>query len=210
MLSTRDFIQSLVIGSFGGIGIYNNRSHKTVNLMIIRSQEIQGCLCVPVFATLSWERMWRSKVFHCIIWTKELKVRKSGGGGGEIIRLKNFLGFCELICENPTENARWASLEIHEFPQILWILTEILRKLYEVLQNSGISNLESARFGILQKLLLSFLEILNFLSLQFSDIYRGYVDIFWNNPLQLKNCPNKYSSPTISMKITPLQHAEDF
>ena len=52
--------------------------------------------------------MWRSKVFHCIIWIKELKVRKSGGGGGggRDHTFEKVLGFCELICENPAENAR--------------------------------------------------------------------------------------------------------
>ena len=50
----------------------------------------------------------------------------------------------------------------------------ILRKLFKVLQNSGIpQDLEPARFGILQKLLLSFLEILEFLSTQSSVVHRG-------------------------------------
>ena len=45
------------------------------------------------------------------------------------------------------------------------IMTGIPQKPFKVLQNSGIPNdLEPARFGILQKLLLSFLKILRFLS----------------------------------------------
>ena len=85
---------------------------------------------------------------------------------------------------NPVINARWARLEFHEFPQIFWILTGIPRNSFKVLQNSGIpQDFESAGFGILHKLLLSFLEILKFLGTQFSVVHRGCMDIFWNSPL---------------------------
>ena len=70
------------------------------------------------------------------------------------------------------------------FSKILPILTRIPGKQFKVLQNSGIpQDFELARFGILQKLSLSFLEILKFLGAQFSVIHRG--DIFWNSPIQL-------------------------
>ena len=60
------------------------------------------------------------------------------------------------------------------FPKILWILTGIPRKSFKVLQNSWIPQyLESARFAIFQKLLLSLLEILKFSSTQFSVVHRG-------------------------------------
>ena len=59
-------------------------------------------------------------------------------------------------------------------------------KIIQSLENCGIPQyLESATFGIQQKLLLSFLEILKFLSTQFSVVHRGGVDIFWNSPLHL-------------------------
>ena len=53
-------------------------------------------------------------------------------------------------------------------------MTGIPRKTFEVLQNFGILQaFESARFGILQKLLLSFLEMLKFLGTQLSVVHRG-------------------------------------
>ena len=65
----------------------------------------------------------------------------------------------------------WKSMN---FPTILWILTGFSRKPFKALQNSGIpQDLESVRFGILQKLLLSFLEILKVLSTQFSVVHRA-------------------------------------
>ena len=59
------------------------------------------------------------------------------------------------------------------FPKFLWILTRIPRKSFKVLQNSGILQylVELAMFGILQKLLLSLLEILKLLSTQFSVVH---------------------------------------
>ena len=67
---------------------------------------------------------------------------------------------------NPVINARWACLTGIPwiFPKILWILTGIPGKSLKILQNSGIpQEFESAGFGILHKLLLSFLEIMKFL-----------------------------------------------
>ena len=75
----------------------------------------------------------------------------------------------------------WKSMN---FLQTFWILTGIPRRPLKVLQNSGISQaFESPRFGILQKLLLAFLEILKFLGTQFSVVPSVYVDIFWNSPI---------------------------
>ena len=55
------------------------------------------------------------------------------------------------------------------------------------MQNSGIpQDFESAGSGILQKLQLSFLEILKFLGTQFGVVHGGGVDIFWNSPLCLE------------------------
>ena len=67
-------------------------------------------------------------------------------------------------------------------------LTGIPGKPFKILQNSGIpQEFESAGFGILHKLLLSFLEILKFLGTQFSVVHRGCVDIFWNSPLSQRS-----------------------
>ena len=53
------------------------------------------------------------------------------------------------------------------------------------MQISGIpQDFESARFGILNKLPLSFLEILKFMGTQFSVVHGG-VDIFWNSQIVL-------------------------
>ena len=69
---------------------------------------------------------------------------------------------------NPVKNSLspdWNSLN---FPNILWILTGIPGKPFKILQNSGIpQEPESQGFGILHKLLLSFLEIPKFLGTQF-------------------------------------------
>ena len=71
------------------------------------------------------------------------------------------------------------------FLESLQILTGILGKPFKILQISGIpEDFESAGFGILHKLLLSFLDILKFLGTQFSVVHRGCVDTFWNSPLQ--------------------------
>ena len=61
----------------------------------------------------------------------------------------------------------------------------LTRKPFKVLQSFRIpQDLESARFGILQQLLLSFLEILKIISTQFSVVKEGVcVDIFWNTQL---------------------------
>ena len=76
-----------------------------------------------------------------------------------------------------------------KFFEFFLILTGIPGNSFKVLQNSGISqDFESAGFGILQKLLLSFLEILTFLGTQFSVVHKGGgggVDIFWNSPMNL-------------------------
>ena len=50
---------------------------------------------------------------------------------------------------------------------------------------------ESVGSGILQKLQLSFLEILKFLGTQFGVIHRGCVDIFWNSPFHFKTSANQ-------------------
>ena len=69
-------------------------------------------------------------------------------------------------------------------PKFCEFLPEFDENHSEILQNSEIpQDLESVRFGILQKLLLSFLEILKVLSTEFSVVRRGVVDIFWNIPL---------------------------
>ena len=60
------------------------------------------------------------------------------------------------------------------FLQIFGILTGILLNSFKVLQNSGIpQDFESAGFGILYKLLLPSLEILNFLGTQVSVVHGG-------------------------------------
>ena len=57
------------------------------------------------------------------------------------------------------------------------------RKPFKFLQNSGIpQDFESVGSGILQKLQLSFLEILKFLGTGFGVVHSGGVDIFWNSP----------------------------
>ena len=59
----------------------------------------------------------------------------------------------------------WKSMS---FQKSFWILTGIPRKPFKILQTSGIpQDCETAGFGILQKLLLFFLEILKFLGAQF-------------------------------------------
>ena len=71
------------------------------------------------------------------------------------------------------------------FPKILQILTGIPGKPFKFLWNSGIpQDFESAGSGILQRLQLSFLEILKFLGTQFSVVHGGGVDIFWNSPFR--------------------------
>ena len=53
------------------------------------------------------------------------------------------------------------------------------RKTFKILQNSGIpQEFESAELGILDKLLLSFLEMLKFLDVQFSVVHKGGGCIF--------------------------------
>ena len=67
-------------------------------------------------------------------------------------------------------------------PKILQILTGIPEKPFTFLRNSGIpQDFESVGSGILQKLKLSFLEILKFLYPIRCRL--GCVDIFWNSPL---------------------------
>ena len=59
------------------------------------------------------------------------------------------------------------------------------RKSFQVLRNSGIlQDFQSVGAGMLQKLLLSFLEILKFLRTQFSVLDRGCEDIFCNSSLE--------------------------
>ena len=85
---------------------------------------------------------------------------------------------------NPVVNARWAWLEIHWIsPNFCEFWLEFHQKPFKVLQNSGTPrDCESAGFGILQKLLLSFLQILKFLGTQFSVVHRGCVGILLNSP----------------------------
>ena len=82
---------------------------------------------------------------------------------------------------NPVVNAcGW--LKIHEIPQILCILTRIPQKPFKVLHILELPNiLKSAVFGILQKLLLSFLEILKFFRCPIQGSPWGCEDIFWND-----------------------------
>ena len=89
------------------------------------------------------------------------------------------------------------------FPKILGILTGIPGKPFKILQNSEIpQDSKSAGFGILHKLLLSFLEILKFLGIQFSVVNRGCVGIFWNSPLI---CPNLVSVDSLYL-FTPIEN----
>ena len=76
---------------------------------------------------------------------------------------------------NPVINAQWALLEFHEFPlKFCLFLIGIPAKPFKLLQNSGIpQDFDSAVFGILHKLPLSFLEILKFLGVQFSVAHGG-------------------------------------
>ena len=75
---------------------------------------------------------------------------------------------------NPVINARRARLEFHEFPSSSWNFDRIPENSFKVLQNSEIpQDFESAGFGILHKLLLSFLEILKFLGTRFSVVHGG-------------------------------------
>ena len=75
-------------------------------------------------------------------------------------------------------------------------LTGIPGKPFKVLRNSGIpQDFESAGSGILQKLQLSFLEILKFLGTQFSVVHGGGGDIFWNSPIGID---------TIHPQVVPL------
>ena len=74
------------------------------------------------------------------------------------------------------------------FPKNFVNFDWISSKTYKTLRNSGIpKDVESAVFGMLHKLLLSFLEILKFLGTQFSVVHRGgggaVLDIFWNSPM---------------------------
>ena len=76
------------------------------------------------------------------------------------------------------------------FPQIFGVLTAIPGNSFKVFRNSGIpQDFESAGFGILYKLLLSFLEILKFLGTQFSVVHGGGggggggLDILWNSAI---------------------------
>ena len=75
---------------------------------------------------------------------------------------------------NPVRNAQydWKSTN---FLKILKILTGIPGKPFKFLRNSGIpQDFELAGTGILQKLQLSFLEILKFLGTQLSVFHRGW------------------------------------
>ena len=70
-------------------------------------------------------------------------------------------------------------------------MTRIPGKPLKFLRNSGIpQDFESVGSGILQKLQLSFLEILEFSGTQFGVVHAGgggeggVVDIFWNSPLE--------------------------
>ena len=88
---------------------------------------------------------------------------------------------------NPVINAGEPDWNSMNLPPIFVTLTRIPENSFKVLQNSGIAqDFESAGFGILHKLLLSFLEILKFLGTQFSVVHSGGggMDIFWNSPLQ--------------------------
>ena len=70
-------------------------------------------------------------------------------------------------------------MEIHEFPQAFVNFDRNSKKTIQILQNSGIpQDCETAGIGILEKLLLFFLEILKFLGTQFSAVHRGEGWIF--------------------------------
>ena len=86
---------------------------------------------------------------------------------------------------NPVGNAQWVWLEIRKFPQIFMNFNWNSRKTIQILRNSGIpQDFELAGSGILQKLQLSFLEILKILGTQLSIIH-GRGDIFWNSPIDI-------------------------
>ena len=79
------------------------------------------------------------------------------------------------------------SVSLTGIPWILWIWSEFQQN--QNWQNSGIpQDFESAGFGILYKLPLSFLDIMKFLGTQFSVVHLGGGggDIFQNSPLYYK------------------------
>ena len=78
------------------------------------------------------------------------------------------------------------------------------------LQNSGIpQDFESVGSGILQKLQLSFLEILKFLGTQFGVLHSWGVDIFWNSPMEFQLSLLTSSSPSFRL-CTSLKCGENF
>ena len=93
---------------------------------------------------------------------------------------------CIGLFQKISTHTPWTTLEILQemlgeydwkstnFPKILQILTGIPGKPFKFLRNSGIfQDFESAGSGILQKLQLSFLEILKILGTQFSVVHGG-------------------------------------
>ena len=89
---------------------------------------------------------------------------------------------------NLVRNAYEHDWKSTNFSKILYVLTGIPGKPFNFLRNSGIpQDFESAGSGILQKLQLSFLEILQFLGTQFGVVHRrggggGGGGILWNSP----------------------------
>ena len=92
---------------------------------------------------------------------------------------------------NPVRNAQWVWLEIHKFPQNFVNFARNSRKTIHIFAKFwNSSRFWISRLGILQKLQLSFLEILKFLGTQFCVVHKGCVDIFWNSPIWLSFCCN--------------------
>ena len=100
--------------------------------------------------------------------------------------------FQKISTPPPPQGQHWksckkCSVSMTGNPQISPKFCKFLPEFQEnhsFLRNSGIpQHFESDGSGILQKLQLSFLEILKFLGTQFSVVHRGCVDIFWNSPL---------------------------
>ena len=81
-----------------------------------------------------------------------------------------------IVTYDETKAVHHASMNERE-----WRLgDDIVEELHEY---KDLGDFESAGVGILQKLLLFFLEMLKLLGTQFNVVHRGCVDIFWNSAM---------------------------